>query len=263
MLSTIFSYSHGRNPLIRPGKTQQYAVASSSTANHYQFSSTARPACLGSKGTTKSNHVESIFFHHGHVVFKNVIFFNFEASFGVGFFDQPFSKKKTFFTLNSGLQSTCLTDRLLCEMDPIWTACQLRSSQSIGQFYAKSGKWKLVFVLTKNLAFKNLLAHLQQLRCATLWDGSTGRCRIRAKFCGPEALYCLSVHGLLRKFCAHCNRQIGTLKIDLTVLAFWWDDHESQGNWTWTPFTKLTWKWYFYSSKLTGVSSDRVYTRAF
>ena len=53
-------------------------------------------------------------------------------------------KKRVFLTLNSGLQSTCLTDRLLREMDPIWTACRLRSNQSIGQFHAKSGKWKLV-----------------------------------------------------------------------------------------------------------------------
>ena len=42
------------------------------------------------------------------------------------------------------------------------------------------------------------------------------------------------------------------------TLACWWNDHESHGNWTWTPFTKLASKWYFYSSKLTGVSSDGV-----
>ena len=62
-------------------------------------------------------------------------------------------------------------------------------------------------------------------------------------------------------FCASFAH-IATGKLDSKnwsySLAFWWDDHESQGNWTWTPFTKLTWKWYFYSSKLTGVSSDRV-----
>ena len=62
-------------------------------------------------------------------------------------------------------------------------------------------------------------------------------------------------------FCASFAH-IATGKLDSKnwsySLAFWWDDHESQGNWTWTPFTKLAWKWYFYSSKLTGVSSDRV-----
>ena len=57
--------------------------------------------------------------------------------------------KKILVTLNSGLQSTFLTDRLLREMDPIWTVCRLRSSQSIGHFYAKSGKCKLDFFLTK------------------------------------------------------------------------------------------------------------------
>ena len=50
-------------------------------------------------------------------------------------------EKRVFLTLNSALQSTYLTDRLLREMDPIWTACWRRSSQSIGQFYGKPGKW--------------------------------------------------------------------------------------------------------------------------
>ena len=59
-----------------------------------------------------------------------------------------------------------------------WIQFELRSSQSVGQFYAKSGKWKLVFSY-KNLGFKNLV--LQRLRGATFWDGSTGLCRIRAK----------------------------------------------------------------------------------
>ena len=46
-----------------------------------------------------------------------------------------------------------------------------------------------------------------------------------------------------------------TLKIHVTVLHVDGTDHESQGNWTWTPFTKLVSRWCFYSSKLTGVSS--------
>ena len=62
-------------------------------------------------------------------------------------------EKRVFLTLNRGLQSTCLTDRPLCEMDPIWTAGRLRSRQSIGQFEAKSGKWKLAF-FHKNLTLK-------------------------------------------------------------------------------------------------------------
>ena len=48
---------------------------------------------------------------------------NFETSFGVGWLTSP-CQKKVFLTLNSGLQSTCLTGRLLREMDPIWTACR-------------------------------------------------------------------------------------------------------------------------------------------
>ena len=138
-------------------------------------SSTGRPACLGSKRTTKLNHVESIFSTTATLSSKMSSSLIFEASFGVGFLTSPFQQKNFFhieqwFAVN--LPDGQTANR---EMDPILTACRLRSSQSIGQFYAKSGKWKLVFS-HKNLAFKNLLAHLQQLRCATLWDGSTGRC---------------------------------------------------------------------------------------
>ena len=46
---------------------------------------------------------------------------------------------------------------------------------------------------------KSLVAHLQRLRCATLWDGGTGRCCIPwCKGCGPEALPLASplVHSL-------------------------------------------------------------------
>ena len=90
-----------------------------------------------------------------------------------------------------------------------------------------------------------------------------GRCRIRAKFCGPEALYCLSVHGL---FAQVLPKHIASCKLDSKnrcyTLACWWNDHESRGNWTWTPFTKLASKLYFYSSKLTGVSSDEVTPRS-
>ena len=67
-------------------------------------------------------------------------------------------KKRVFLTLNTGLQSTCLTDRLRTAR---WIQFELLSSQSVGQFYAKSGKWKLVFSY-KNLGFKNLV--LQRLR---------------------------------------------------------------------------------------------------
>ena len=67
-------------------------------------------------------------------------------------------KKRVFLTLNSGLQSTCRKGQTANrETDPIRTA----SSQSVGQFYTKSGKWKLVFAY-KNLGFKNLV--LQRLR---------------------------------------------------------------------------------------------------
>ena len=72
------------------------------------------------------------------------------------------------------------------------------------------------------------------------------------------AVNCLSVHGLFAQFFSH----IATAKLDSEnwcySLAFWRKDHELQRNWTWTPFTRLASKWYFHSSKLTGVSSDGV-----
>ena len=53
-------------------------------------------------------------------------------------------KKRAFLTLNSGLQSTCLTDRR--EMDPIWTACRLRNSQSIGRSKRNLESGNLLFL---------------------------------------------------------------------------------------------------------------------
>ena len=85
-------------------------------------------------------------------------------------------KKWAFLTLNSGLQSTCLTDRLLREMDPIWTACRLRSSQRIGQFYTNSGKWKLVFshkylVLEESTSTPAINPSVQLLSDGSNWTG--------------------------------------------------------------------------------------------
>ena len=130
-------------------------------------------------------------------------------------------------------------------MDTIWTVCRLRSSQSVGQFYAKSGKWKLVFS-RKNLALKYLLAHLQRLRCATPWDGFWTMPHPGKILWTWSSTPCQSTD-----FCASFAH-IATGKLDsknrCSTLACWWNDHESQENWTWMPFTKLVSRWYFYSS---------------
>ena len=67
-----------------------------------------------------------------------------------------------------------------------------------------------------------------------------------------------------RTFCA-CFWHITTAKFNSKdwcyTLAFWWNDHESERNWTWTPFTQqVGFKMIFllFNSKLTGVSSDGV-----
>ena len=114
-------------------------------------------------------------------------------------------QKNIFLTWNSGLQSTCLTDRLLREMDPIWTACRLRFAVRALATSTRNLKSGNLFFLTKNWPWKYLLT-IQV--CNSLgWFLDEPH---RAKFCGPEALYCLSVHGFfVRIFLAHCNRQIG------------------------------------------------------
>ena len=145
---------------------------------------------------------------------------------GLAFWPSLF-EKKVFLTLNSCLQSTCLTDRLLCEMDPIWTACRLRSNQSVGQFYAKSGKWKLVFLakiwpsriyMLAAMSIWRLCSHQRCCQESTSTPATTQVCNSLGWLLDNAAsrqnfvdlkLYPLPVHGLLCKFCAHCNRQIG------------------------------------------------------
>ena len=85
--------------------------------------------------------------------------------------------------------------------------CRLRSSQSVGQFYAKSGKWKLVFS-HKNFAFKNLLAHLQQLRCATPWDGFWTMPHPGKILSTWSSTPCQSTDFCASFAQAYCNRQI-------------------------------------------------------
>ena len=65
------------------------------------------------------------------------------------------------------------------------------------------------------------------------------------------------------KLCTACQSTdllLATAKLDSKnrcyTLACWWNDHESQRNWTWKPFTKLVSRLFVYSSKLAGVSSD-------
>ena len=74
------------------------------------------------------------------------------------------------------------------------------------------------------------------------------------------------------KLCTACQSTdllLATAKLDSKnrcyTLACWWNDHESQGNWTWKPFTKLVSRLFVYSSKLAGVSSDgsRLYSLDF
>ena len=134
----------------------------------------------------------------------------------------------------------------------------------------QSEHWPLLrdFLESGNLIFfsqkfglnRNLLARLQRLRRATLWDGETGRCRFcTARFCEREALHgARFLHGLSKRKILPKHIAVG--KLDSTnrcyTLACWWNDHKSQGNWTWKPFTKLVSRLFAYSSKLAGVSSD-------
>ena len=64
-----------------------------------------------------------------------------------------------------------------------------------------------------------------------------------------------------RAFFSHITTAKFNSKDWCYTLAFWWNDHESQRNWTWTPFTQqVGFKMIFllFNSKLTGVSSDGV-----
>ena len=192
---------HGRNPLIRPGKHNNAVWRARQLQIVASF--VHGKTCLFR--LQRNNQVEPCwihFFHHCHVIFKNVIFFNFEASFGVGWLTSPFQQKNFFhieqwFAVNLPDGQTAMWD------GSNLNACRLRSSQSIGQFYAKSGKWK---VSTNDSGVQ------------PLWDGFWTS-RIRAKFCGPEALPLVSP----RTF-AQVLRTLQpanwTLKIDLTVLHF-------------------------------------------
>ena len=80
-----------------------------------------------------------------------------------------------------------------------------------------------LFFLTKIWPQKNLLAHLQRLRCATLWDGGfwtmlhpMGQTFVDLKLCTAcESTDCL------RNFCPTTLQPANwTLKIDVTVLHF-------------------------------------------
>ena len=114
------------------------------------------------------------------------------------------------------------------------------------------GKWKLV-CSHKNLASKeststHATAATTQICNSLGWLNWTMPHLMGQNFMELK-LYPVPVHSLLAQY---SPKHIATGKLDSKnrcySLAFCWNDHESQGNWTWTSVTKSASKQCLYSS---------------
>ena len=112
---------------------------------------------------------------------------NFETSFGVGWLSSPFRKES--FSHIEQCFAVNLPDGQTATRDGSNLNCLLAAKQSEHWPVSTGNLESDNLFFAQKCGLKSLVAHLQRLRCATLWDGGTGRCCIPwCKVCGPEAL---------------------------------------------------------------------------